>query len=180
MLTFAANPARFRNLADIYYVTANTTPDKPVSLDRELGKIMNRIGSWGVRPRPAAKISEIVTDLMDYDPDIVHFGGHGTETERLELFDELEEPKDESRKKIDELFRKMKGKIRLVVLNACYSKTVQADRPEYRLRAGSAAHAADRSCHPLLGDVLREPCAWEFGPVLVRHGDDRGGRCRAG
>jgi phosphoserine phosphatase len=123
MLRFAPNPSRFRNLAEIYYVTANTTPDKPLSLDRELGKIMNRIpGSWPVRPRPAAKISEIVTDLMDYAPDIVHFSGHGTETERLELFDELEQPKDESRKKISELFRKMKGKIRLVVLNACYSK----------------------------------------------------------
>ena len=48
--------------------------------------------------------------------------GHGSPTEEIVLLDKLGEPKPVSKEALVSLFRTLKDNIRVVVLNACFSK----------------------------------------------------------
>lgn len=108
----------------IYLVYANPFVEKPLKIDIEMRSIMRRLpASWNIKPGPAARMDDIVSDLRRFDPDVVHFSSHGTPTERLVLLNAEDKPLEVSRATIENLFSVMKGKIRLVVLNACYSQS---------------------------------------------------------
>jgi hypothetical protein len=52
---------------------------------------------------------------------IVHFSGHGSQTEELVFHDQSNNPKPVSKAALQALFESFKGCVRLVILNACYS-----------------------------------------------------------
>lgn len=106
----------------VYLVSANPFA-RPLKIDIEHRAIHRRLpASWQIRPAPAAEIGDLISDLRRLKPDIVHFSAHGTPTERLVLLEDGE-PQEVSRATIDQLFAVLKGDIRLVILNACYSQT---------------------------------------------------------
>jgi HAD superfamily phosphoserine phosphatase-like hydrolase len=108
----------------IYLVYANPFPEKPLKIDIEMRSIFRRLpASWDIKLGPAARMDDIVSDLRRFDPDVVHFSSHGSPTERLILLNSEDKPEEVSRATIENLFSVMKGKIRLVVLNACYSQS---------------------------------------------------------
>jgi hypothetical protein len=65
-------------------------------------------------------------DLLQYlnqdKPHIVHFSGHGTRSEEILLLDKTGKPKAVSKEACVSLFRTLKDNIRVVVLNACFSR----------------------------------------------------------
>lgn len=63
--------------------------------------------------------------LLRHRPDIVHFSGHGSETNELLLQDHSGNAVALSNRALQGLFRVLKDNIRCVILNACFSK-VQA------------------------------------------------------
>ncbi|HEY7543537.1 MAG TPA: tetratricopeptide repeat protein, partial [Blastocatellia bacterium] len=73
-------------------------------------------------PKLAVRDKDLQTALLEHKPDIVHFCGHGEQTGDLMLEDETGNRKVVNREAISDLFRILKRNIRLVVLNACYSK----------------------------------------------------------
>jgi hypothetical protein len=80
---------------------------------------LDLISTWAVRP------DDLLQELNARKPTIVHFSGHGTGGGKLVLMDDLRQPKTVSPSALKALFSTLKDNVRLVVLNACYSK-VQA------------------------------------------------------
>ncbi len=116
----------------IYLVSANPFPERPLKIELEQRAILRCLPpSWDIKYAPAARISDIVSDLRRYNPDIVHFSAHGSPMDRIVLLDDQGKPKETSRAIMDSLFRVMSGNIRLVVMNACYSKTQAKEIAEF-------------------------------------------------
>lgn len=74
------------------------------------------ISEWAVRP------GDLLQYLNQHRPHIVHFAGHGSAKEELILEDNQGKPKRVSKKALVALFKALKDNIRVVVLNACYSR----------------------------------------------------------
>jgi hypothetical protein len=97
-------------------------------LDEEIYEIARRIGSGPLPdelelvPEWAVSASGLQGALLRHQPDIVHFSGHGTQTSGIILEDETGNSKLVSRKAIANLFNILKDNIRVVVLNAGYTK----------------------------------------------------------
>ena len=103
-------------------------PHKDLSLNDEIRDLRNVIRQSRDRKEFQIDIGLSVrsTDLqqlmLDYEPNIVHFCGHGTGQDGLVFLD-----KKISTDAISNLFKLCKDHLQCVVLNACYSR-VQADK----------------------------------------------------
>ena len=112
----------------ILFVSANPAGTQPLKLDEEAREIeveiraadhrdsLELITKWAVRP------DDLLQSLNQHRPHIVHFSGHGNPTEEIVLLDSLGKPKPVSKEALVRLFRTLKDNIRVVVLNACFSK----------------------------------------------------------
>ncbi len=74
------------------------------------------ISRWAVRP------DGLLECIYIDQPFILHFSGHGTQTNELILEDENGTPKAVSKDTLKALFSTLNGKIRVVFLNACFSR----------------------------------------------------------
>jgi len=112
VLFFAANPVLTSRLSieeEIRAITEKIKTSKPhSSIDLVLAL--------------AVRTGDLLQNLNEYKPQIVHFSGHGEPTGELLLIGGDGKPKPVSAVAIHELFRTLKNNIRVVVLNACYSK----------------------------------------------------------
>ena len=71
---------------------------------------------WAVRPR------DIQRAMLDINPQIVHFSGHGTEDEGLVFEDETGQAKLVSGEALAGLFELFAEQVECVLLNGCYTK----------------------------------------------------------
>ncbi len=103
----------------------------PLSLDEEMREIQNKIrvsehrGLLQLVSRVAARPDDLIQAFNEIQPHIVHFSGHGTDTDELVLLNDQRQPQTVSKSAIEALFKTIRDRIRVVVLNACFSK-VQA------------------------------------------------------
>lgn len=116
----------------ILILSANPTNTSPLCLDKEVREIQaglersrNRdqfeiISKWAVRPEDLRRA------LLDHEPQIVHFSGHGAGDEGLVLENDAGEWQLVSTEALANLFGLFKDKVECVLLNACYSE-VQAE-----------------------------------------------------
>lgn len=74
----------------------------------------------------AVRVSQLQELLLDHQPHVVHFSGHGAETGEIILEDEQGYVHAVAPDALAETFRLLRGEIRCVVINACYSQP-QAD-----------------------------------------------------
>ena len=116
ILIFAANPKDTNQLRLDEEVREIQTALK-LSKGREQFQI---ISEWAVRP------DDVRRALLEHEPQIVHFSGHGTGERGLVLEDETGQAQLVSAGALARLFKLFAGKIQCVLLNACYSE-VQAD-----------------------------------------------------
>src|SRR5258707_13527497 len=112
----------------ILFVSANPAGTQQLKLDEEAREIeakirapdppdsLELIGRWAVRA------DDLLQSLNQHRPHIVHFSGHGNPTEEIVLLDALGKPKPVSKEALVHLFRALKDNIRVVVLNACFSR----------------------------------------------------------
>lgn len=110
------------------FLAANPVDTERLSLDREFREISSKIRAseyrdsielisvWAVRP------DDLIQSLNEYRPQIVHFSGHGSSIGEIVLVDELGNVKPISPKALKTLFATLKDNIRVVILNACYSR----------------------------------------------------------
>jgi hypothetical protein len=111
----------------ILFFAANPTATSRLSLDEEVRAITEKIRAakfrdtialltaWSVRP------DDLLQYLNEHDPTIVHFSGHGGGVTGLVLQGDSGNPILVKARALGELFKNLKGKVRLVVLNACDS-----------------------------------------------------------
>jgi AAA-like domain/TIR domain/CHAT domain len=116
----------------ILILTANPKNTDKVRLDEEVREIeeglqrsrrrdqFDIISRWAVRPEDLRRA------LLDHEPQIVHFSGHGAGTDGLILENNAGQMKLVSSQSLARLFKLFQNKVECVLLNACYSE-VQAE-----------------------------------------------------
>ncbi len=81
---------------------------------------------YQVETAEAVRVRDIHRAMLDHEPNIVHFCGHGAEEEGLVFEDETGQMKLVSAEALAGLFALFAGKLDCILLNACYSQ-VQAE-----------------------------------------------------
>jgi CHAT domain len=109
----------------ILFVSANSIVGANVKVDAEYKAVARRLAgnkNWE-RPsyNPSATWEEVIDEIDDYKPDIVHFCAHGGLSHEILLNDENAHPKAVPTRALEQLFRVMKGNVRLVIMNSCFS-----------------------------------------------------------
>lgn len=114
----------------ILFLAANPPGTTRLKLDEELKKIDDSLQSSKLRDQ-FQLVSKWAVDsgalrkaLLQEDPDIVHFSGHGEGQAGLVLFGQKGEPKPATAEALSGLFE-LFPKVKCVLLNACYAE-VQA------------------------------------------------------
>lgn len=112
----------------VLFLAANPESATRLALDEEVRAITEKIRlaeardrvqvvqAWAVRP------DDLLQQLNQHRPHIVHFSGHGSAAGELILVDNHGQAKPVSPAALHALFRTLKDNIRLVLLNACYSR----------------------------------------------------------
>jgi CHAT domain len=98
----------------------------PLRLMKEIREINTRFliadnKSYRIAPEGAVQVNDLAALLMKHKPEIVHFGGHGTEYSELVLEDVSGNAAPVPLPALRDMFSILREKIRCVVLNACYS-----------------------------------------------------------
>jgi hypothetical protein len=116
----------------ILFLAANPQETVRLKLAEEARKIENSLKRsrwrnefqivlrWEVRPEDIQRV------LLEEQPEIVHFSGHGEGQSGLVLVDDSNQPKLVSAKALAKLFSFFTNRVRCVFLNACYAE-VQAE-----------------------------------------------------
>ncbi len=115
----------------ILFLGANPRDTTRIRIDEELREIDQQLRlssgrdrlslgqKWAVRP------DDLQQSLVDNEPQIVHFSGHGS-SEGISLEDEQGNSKEVNAEALSDLFALFKGSVKCVVLNACYSEAQAA------------------------------------------------------
>ena len=112
----------------ILILSANPKDTSKLRLDEEVQEIeaglerckyreeFKIVSKWAVRPDTLRQA------LLDHEPVIVHFCGHGAGVDGLALENKSGDMQLVSTSSLGGLFKLFEGKIKCVVLNACYSE----------------------------------------------------------
>jgi CHAT domain len=112
----------------VLFLASNPAGTQQLNLDVEARVITKKIRAaehrdllefvtvWAVRP------DDLLQVLNEHKPHIVHFSGHGNKIGEIALLDSNGQPKPVGTRAIKALFTTMKGNVRVVLLNACYSR----------------------------------------------------------
>jgi CHAT domain-containing protein len=112
----------------ILFLAANPTGTTQLALDEECRQITDKIRAadhrdslelitrWAVRPE------DLLQHLNEHRPHVIHFCGHGTLSEEIVLLDKDRNPMTVPTAALKYLFATLRDNIRVVVLNACYSR----------------------------------------------------------
>ncbi len=112
----------------ILILAANPQNTRPLRLDEEVREIeaglerAQRREQFTITSRWAVRADDLRRALLDLEPQIVHFSGHGGGAEGLFLEDRTGQAKAASAEALANLFGLFEGKIKCVLLNACYSE----------------------------------------------------------
>jgi hypothetical protein len=159
--SFVAAPTRGPK-TKILFVASNPQTETALSLAEEIRTITNKIreaeyrdtleleSCWAARP------DDLLLRLNESSPTIVHFSGHGTEEGELLLNADNEAESPVTTDALKSLFTVLRGKIRLVVLSACYSER-QADAIVETIDCvvGMKAEVADEAAITFAGSFYR-------------------------
>ena len=114
----------------ILFLSANPAQTDPLDLIKECNTINQKLRSsasgrdlFMLEQSHDISIKWLIEELLNYNPQILHFSGHGSEKSVLifknENTGQIEEVPQSA---LSEVFRVLGGKIDLVFLNACYSE----------------------------------------------------------
>nr|WP_211173032.1 AAA-like domain-containing protein [Brasilonema bromeliae] len=113
-------------------LSANPNNTSKLRLDEEVREIQaglqraKKREQFEIISRWAVRVDDLRRALLDYEPQIVHFSGHGSGSDGLALENNSGELQLVSTQSLARLFKLFKDKVECVLLNACYSE-VQAE-----------------------------------------------------
>jgi hypothetical protein len=112
----------------VLFVAANPQGTAQLSLDEEAREITKKIrmaeyrdtlemvSCWAARP------DDLLQAFNEQRPHVVHFSGHGNKSGQIILVGDDGNPKPVGKNALESLFKVLQDRIRVVVLNACYSR----------------------------------------------------------
>jgi hypothetical protein len=112
----------------ILFLAAQPNDAGRLRLDEEFHDIdrMLRVGtqrdSFQLVSQFAVRPGELQEALLRHRPHIVHFAGHGTDADEIVLIDDSGASRPVPKDGLARLFEILKDNIRIVLMNACYSK----------------------------------------------------------
>jgi small GTP-binding protein len=112
----------------ILLLAANPKNTNPLRLQEEERDIKERLrlagyGTEPIKSAVAVRPRDIQQSILDFDPQIIHFSGHGGDEAGL-VFEDIDgNPKLISGEALADLFELFSDRLECVVLNACYSET---------------------------------------------------------
>jgi hypothetical protein len=124
-------PGRSGTITTILFMSANPAGTLQLRIENEKRTVDEQLQLTAHRDRfnlefaSAMRVSDITRNLLRYEPAIVHFSGHGM-LSGLVFEDDAGNAQQVSPEALGRLFGLFDGKIRCVVLNACWS-AIQAD-----------------------------------------------------
>jgi hypothetical protein len=111
----------------ILYLAASPKDQAPVRSDEEMRNVKERLqlgryrDSFRLEPCVAARLADISQALIDHDPQLVHFSGHGEPDGRVLVEDESGYTDLATPDGLAVLFGLHAATIRCVIVNACHS-----------------------------------------------------------
>jgi SMODS-associated and fused to various effectors sensor domain/CHAT domain len=111
----------------ILLFSANPSSSERLRIDREFREIARALraeeqsGAVKLMTRTAGRTEDLRDALLECEPHIVHFSGHGTAKEEIILEESEGEARRVSKQALAQLFGILKDRIRVVLLNACHS-----------------------------------------------------------
>lgn len=113
----------------ILFLAANPKSTTQLRLDKELREIDESLrrgknrDQFSLTSRWAVRIEDFYRAVLDVEPKIIHFAGHGSGDQGLVLQDDQDKADFLSTKQIDGFFKLFAKKgVQCVLLNACYSE----------------------------------------------------------
>ncbi|MCL1473755.1 CHAT domain-containing protein [Argonema antarcticum] len=166
----------------ILILAANPKGTTPVRLGEEVREIdeslqqaKNRdrfilVQKWAVRP------GDIQQAMLEHNPQIVHFSGHGTGDDGLVFEDETGQAKLVDGEALAGLFKLFADQLDCVVLNGCYSEVQAKAIAKYinyvvgmnRAIGDKAAIKFAEGFYKALGDGQTVEVAYQHGCVAIR------------
>jgi len=113
----------------ILIVSANPKESPKLRLDEEVREIQaalkraNNRDEFEIFPSSAIRVEDLRRALLDHQPTIVHFSGHGTGSNGLVLENNSGLIQLVSAESLARLFKSFQENVECVLLNACYSET---------------------------------------------------------
>jgi hypothetical protein len=112
----------------VLFIASNPLDQSQLRLDEEIRAISRKIraseyrDSVELRSVWAARPTDLLQALNEHKPTVVHFSGHGSDTEELVLQDDAGGTKVVSKQSLVEMFKFVSSGIELVVFNTCFSE----------------------------------------------------------
>lgn len=113
----------------ILFLAANHHLGTPLRHSEECAEIQRELRMsphrdvFRFESRWAVSIDELMRQLTELDPTVIHFSGHGSRSGDLILQDEQGQPQPISGRALAMMVNAASRKLRILVLNACYSTT---------------------------------------------------------
>ncbi len=110
-------------------LSANPINTNKLRLDEEVREIQSALErsrhreEFELISRLAVRIDDLRRALLDHEPQVVHFSGHGDGTDGVALEDNSGYVQLVSTESLSNLFKFFKDPVECVLLNACYSET---------------------------------------------------------
>ncbi|MGC9781225.1 MAG: tetratricopeptide repeat protein [Candidatus Heimdallarchaeota archaeon] len=112
----------------ILFLAANPEDTVRLRIDKEMREVDHALKKskhyekFKIKDLWSIQIDDLQESLLEYNPTIVHFSGHGKGTNEIILENEFGEARTVTPKALENLFAMHKDHVRCVVLNACFSK----------------------------------------------------------
>jgi hypothetical protein len=112
----------------ILFLASNPRDTTPSRLEKEMRAIDEAIrqaefrDKFDIRQQWAVRIRDLQRHLLRHEPEIVHFSGYGSDSGEIVLENDRGNSQAVPIPALSKLFALLKGNIRCVVLNACYSE----------------------------------------------------------
>lgn len=111
----------------VLYLAASPQDMPPLRSDLEMRRVQERLqlgkqrDRFRIDYRPAARFDDLSQALIDFEPQVVHFSGHGDRDGHLYLENDQGERDSIAPEGLAELFGQHKPTLRCVIVNACHS-----------------------------------------------------------
>ena len=185
----------------VLFLSANPRDTTRIRVDEEAREIFEKIeegtgrGAFELFKYPATRVGDLQRLLMKHRPHIVHFSVHGSLAQKIILEGSAGRGRRVDKRALAEVFRVLKDDVRVIVLNACFTKLqAQALTEVIDYTVGSSETIGDRAAVTFAGAFYRALAfgrsvqeAFELGKVelnlkgirgskvlelLIRHGTD--------
>ncbi|KST65831.1 CHAT domain-containing protein [Mastigocoleus testarum] len=166
----------------ILFLAADPSDESRLRLGQEVRDIKGRLriakeaDKYQLEQRESVRVSDITQAIFDFEPQIIHFSGHGTSQGELCFEDEIGIAKPVEADALAAIFELLASQVNCVILNACHSEIqAQAIAKHIPFAIGmndvigdEAAIAFSVGFYKALGANRSIEDAYKFGCVEIR------------